>query len=37
MAYAAQGNTNDAISEFRRALVYQPNFDLARKALDELQ
>ena len=37
MAYAAQGMTAEATSDFRTALRYNPNFLAASVALDEIQ
>jgi tetratricopeptide (TPR) repeat protein len=37
MAYAEQGHTSEAISDFRLALRYNPHFDAAQIALDKLQ
>ncbi len=36
MAHAALGNTTQALSDFRTALQYNPNFAAAQAALDEL-
>ena len=36
MVQAAQGNRQAAAASFRRALGYNPHFDLARQALDSL-
>jgi tetratricopeptide (TPR) repeat protein len=37
MAYAAQGLSTEAASDFRTALRYNPNYEIAQIALDNLQ
>jgi tetratricopeptide (TPR) repeat protein len=37
MAFAAQGMSSEAISDFRTALRYNPNYQIAQVALDQLQ
>jgi tetratricopeptide (TPR) repeat protein len=37
MAYAAQGMSSEAMSDFRTALRYNPNYQIAQVALDQLQ